>query len=123
MRFNPLEYFKFPESKDPGYTESGEMKLPSWKHRRRLIYLSYVLGAGMIIFGAFVYYSDTAVASQMIIGGVSLISIILTAYTAFATLDDRFHFREYGREFRYGTPELPRTEDGEEYNPDGEPLK
>lgn len=123
MRFNPFKYFKFPEPEDPGYTESGQPKLPSWKHRRRLIYSSYVLGAGMIVFGAFVYYSDTAVASQLIVGGVSLISIILTAYTAFATLDDRFHYREYGREFMYGNSDLPRTEDGEQYNPDGEPLK
>jgi len=55
--------------------------------------MSYGLGAGMVIFGAFVYSTDTQVASQMIIGGVSLISIILTAYTAFATMDDRFHYR------------------------------
>jgi hypothetical protein len=75
----------------------------------------------MIIFGAFIYYSDTQVASQMIIGGVSLISIILTAYTAFATLDDRFHFREYGREFRYGSVENPELD--EEYDPDGNPIK
>jgi hypothetical protein len=65
---------------------------PSWRHRRRLIYLSYVLGAGMIIFGAVTFTSDTQVASQLIIGGVSLISIILTAYTAFATFDDRWHW-------------------------------
>lgn len=125
MRFNPLKFFnfKFPEVEEPGYDESGKMNLPSWKHRRRLIYASYVLGAAMIIFGAFVYLSDTQVASQLIVGGVSLISIILTAYTAFATLDDRFHYREYGREFRYGAPELPTDEEGQEYNPDGEPLK
>lgn len=75
----------------------------------------------MIIFGAFIYYSDTQVASQMIIGGVSLISIILTAYTAFATMDDRFHYREYGRELMYGATGNPESD--EEYDPDGNPVK
>ena len=48
---------------------------PSWKHRRRLIYASYVLGAGMIIFGAVTYLTDTQVGSQMVIGGVGLITV------------------------------------------------
>lgn len=62
--------------------------MPSWKHRRRLIYLSFGLSAGMIIFGGFTWQSDTGVAQQLIIGGVALLSIILTAYTAFATYED-----------------------------------
>jgi hypothetical protein len=70
------------------------MSGPPWKHRRRLIYASYFLSLGMIIFGAVTFKSDTQVASQMILGGVSLITIILTAYTAFATLDDKWHWSE-----------------------------
>jgi len=62
--------------------------MPSWKHRRRLIYLSFGLSVGMIIFGALTFLSDTGVSQQLIIGGVALISIILTAYTAFATYED-----------------------------------
>ena len=62
--------------------------MPSWKHRRRLIYLSFALSAGMIVFGAVTWQTDTGVAQQLIIGGVALISIILTAYTAFATYED-----------------------------------
>ena len=62
--------------------------MPSWKHRRRLIYLSFGLSVGMILFGALTFASDTGVAQQLIIGGVALISIILTAYTAFATYED-----------------------------------
>jgi len=69
------------------------MQYPSWTHRRRLIYATYALSAAMIAFGAFTYKSDTQVATQLIVGGVSLLSIILTAYTAFATLDDRWHFK------------------------------
>lgn len=69
------------------------MQLPSWKHRRRLIYATYILSAFMILFGAFTYQSDTQIGTQLIIGGVSLISIIVTAYTAFATIDDKWHFK------------------------------
>lgn len=62
--------------------------MPSWKHRRRLIYLAFGLSVGMILFGALTWRTDTQVAQQLIIGGVALISIILTAYTAFATYED-----------------------------------
>ena len=62
--------------------------MPSWKHRRRLIYASYALGAAMIIFGAITYLTDTQVGSQMVIGGVGLITVILTAYTGFAAYED-----------------------------------
>jgi len=62
--------------------------VPSWKHRRRLIYLSFALSAFMILFGAITYEADSSVSRELIIGGVALISIILTAYTAFATYED-----------------------------------
>ena len=61
---------------------------PSWKHRRRLIYASYLLGAAMVVFGAVTYSTDTQVGSQLVIGGVGLISVILTAYTGFAAYED-----------------------------------
>jgi hypothetical protein len=62
--------------------------VPNWKHRRRLIYLSFALSAFMILFGAITYEADSSVSRELIIGGVALISIILTAYTAFATYED-----------------------------------
>jgi len=62
--------------------------MPSWKHRRRLIYLSFGLSTFMVIFGAITYSSDSSVSRELIIGGVALISIILTAYTGFATYED-----------------------------------
>lgn len=62
--------------------------MPPWKHRRRLIYSTCILAAGMIVFAAGTYKSDTGVATQLIVGGVSLLSITLTAYTAFATYED-----------------------------------
>jgi hypothetical protein len=61
---------------------------PSWKHRRRLIYASYILGAAMVVFGAVTFYSDTQVGAQLVIGGVALITVILTAYTGFAAYED-----------------------------------
>lgn len=63
--------------------------MPPWKHRRRLIYGTCVLAAMMIAFAAGTYKSDTGVATQLIIGGVSLLSIVITAYTGFATWEDR----------------------------------
>lgn len=62
--------------------------MPSWKHRRRLIYASFLLSVLMISFGAITYKTDSGISRELIIGGVALISIILTAYTAFATYED-----------------------------------
>ena len=50
--------------------------------------MSFALSACMILFGAVTYASDSSVSRELIIGGVALISIILTAYTAFATYED-----------------------------------
>jgi cell division protein FtsW (lipid II flippase) len=64
---------------------------PLWKHRRRLIYSTFGLCFMMIIFGMLTYRSDTNVSRELIVGAVSLLTIILTAYTGFATLDDKWH--------------------------------
>ncbi len=61
---------------------------PSWKYRRKLIYGGYRLGFVMIIFGMGTFFFDKEVSVQLVIGGVALISIILTAYTASATFED-----------------------------------
>ena len=67
---------------------------PSWKYRRKLIYGGYRIGVAMIVFGAFTFFFDTEVSVQMVIGGVALISIILTAYTASATFEDVKLYKE-----------------------------
>ena len=86
--------------------------MPPWKHRRKLIYASCALAAGMIIFAAVIYKSDTQVATQLIIGGVALLSIVLTAYTAFATYEDvkLWQPQEIVEKFTEGTSEDGREE-------------
>jgi hypothetical protein len=62
---------------------------PNWKFRRKLIFGSYRLGFAMIVFGAItVLVDEFGVGVALITGGVSLISIITTAYTASATWQD-----------------------------------
>jgi hypothetical protein len=61
---------------------------PSWNFRRKLIFGSYRVGVVMIAFGMITFVWDRQVSVQMVIGGVALISIILTAYTASATFED-----------------------------------
>ena len=71
--------------KDEPETEQG----PSWKFRRKLIYAGFRLGVAMIVFGAITVLVDQfGVGVALITGGVSLISIVLTAYTAAATWQD-----------------------------------
>jgi hypothetical protein len=69
---------------------------PSWKYRRKLIFGGYRLGFAMIIFGALTFLVDQwGVGVALITGGVSLISIILTAYTATATWQDTKLYSEH----------------------------
>jgi hypothetical protein len=78
-----LFFLRSKEGDDDGTTG------PSWKYRRKLIYGAYRLGFSMIIFGAATFLMDMyGVGVALITGGVSLISIILTAYTASATFED-----------------------------------
>lgn len=62
--------------------------MPPWKYRRILIYFTCILASAMIVFAAATWRSDTQVATQLIVGGVALLSITLTAYTGFATYED-----------------------------------
>lgn len=63
-------------------------KSDNWKFRRRLIYGSYRLAVAMIIFGGATFFFDTQVSNQLVIGGVAILTIIATAYTASATYED-----------------------------------
>lgn len=74
--------------------EKGKGSGPSWNFRRKLIFGSYRVGVVMIAFGMLTFFWDTQVSVQMVIGGVALISIILTAYTASATFEDVKLYKE-----------------------------
>lgn len=60
-----------------------------WRFRRQLIFGGYRLSVAMIIFGALTFIWDTQVSNTLIVSGTSLMSIILTAYVAGATIEDR----------------------------------
>jgi hypothetical protein len=62
---------------------------PRWTHRRRLVYGTVGLAWLMILVAMF-DWTDRQVSSQLTIGAVSLLSIVLTAYTVTATYDDKW---------------------------------
>ena len=68
---------------------------PDWRHRRRIIYTTVVVALSMLVVGG-LDWTDRQVSSQLVIGAVTLLSIIITAYTGFATLDD--HWQRTDRE-------------------------
>jgi hypothetical protein len=62
-----------------------------WKFRRRLIYGSYRVSVFMVVFGAVAFFIYPEVATTLITGGVTLLSIIVSAYVAGATIDDKIN--------------------------------
>jgi len=67
-----------------GRNENG----PSWKHRRRLIYGAYALGALMILFGLSTFWSNSQVSVEAIVAGAALITLVVSAYIGGATIED-----------------------------------
>lgn len=61
-----------------------------WKHRRRLVYATVVFAAVMVGIGG-LDWTDRQVSSQLVVGGVSLITLILSGYVFAATFDDKWH--------------------------------
>jgi hypothetical protein len=88
---------------------------PSWRHRRRLIYGAYTIAIFMILFGAFTVFTTSQIGVEMVIGGVALLSIIVTAYTTSATYEDVRLWNHQPR-IRFGEG---NEEVSEEDNPDG----
>jgi uncharacterized protein (AIM24 family) len=73
--------------------------VPPWKHRRRLVYASWTLGTLMVLSGGGMFLLDMyGVGVALITGGVSLISIVLTAYVGAATVEDVKLWKQYGRD-------------------------
>lgn len=63
-----------------------------WRHRRRLVYFTVGFASCMILFGAF-DFSDRVVSSQLVVGGVSLLTLVLSGYVFAATFDDKWSYR------------------------------
>jgi hypothetical protein len=62
---------------------------PRWRHRRRLVYGTVAFAALMVLVGG-LDWTDRQVSSQLVIGGVSLITLVLSGYVFAATFDDKW---------------------------------
>lgn len=75
---------------DASFFLGGETNTRSdnWKFRRRLIFGAYRLSVAMIVFGAVTFFWDRGVSNNLVTGGIAVLTIIVTAYTAAATYED-----------------------------------
>ena len=60
-----------------------------WVHRRRLVYGTVGFAALMVLLGG-LDWSDRQVSSQLVVGGVSLLTLVLSGYVFAATFDDKW---------------------------------
>jgi hypothetical protein len=66
------------------------MAKPSWKNRRRYILASFVIGAVMLIGSTIATLTGTMTdISDLVTGGVALITLILTSYIFGAVWEDK----------------------------------
>ena len=65
----------------------------NWKIRRRYIAASWGMGAVMIALGALAVWGDRMGASELITGGVALITLVLGSYIGGAVADDHLQKR------------------------------
>lgn len=66
---------------------------PNWKIRRRYVAASWGIGAIMIALGALAVWGDRMGASELITGGVALITLVLGSYIGGAVADDHLQRR------------------------------
>ena len=63
---------------------------PTWKIRRRYIFAAFSLGALMLIAGSVaVLLNNDSATSDLITGGVALVTLITTTYVFGAVLEDK----------------------------------
>lgn len=60
-----------------------------WRIRRRLIITIVVFGLAMIVAGSVGLFVDKW-TGELVFGGVTMVTAVLTAYSAMATLDDKW---------------------------------
>jgi hypothetical protein len=64
------------------------MGKPSWAIRRRIIWTGIGAGLFMILAGTVAVFSDRMGSSDLVTGGVALITLVLTSYIGGATYED-----------------------------------
>jgi lipoprotein signal peptidase len=62
---------------------------PRWTIRRRLIHASVIGGFSMIIAGGIGLFQDRF-TGELVYGGVTLVSAVISAYVTMGTFDDRW---------------------------------
>ena len=73
------------------------MNKPSWKNRRRYILASFVIGAIMLLGSTVVALAGNgADVSDLVTGGVALITLILTSYIFGAVWEDKSLYKKEG---------------------------
>ena len=66
------------------------MAKPSWKNRRRYILASFIIGAVMLIGSTIATLTGSVTnISDLVTGGVALITLILTSYIFGAVWEDK----------------------------------
>lgn len=65
----------------------------NWKIRRRYVAASWGIGAVMIAVGALAVWGDRMGSSELITGGVALITLVLGSYIGGAVADDHLQKR------------------------------
>ena len=84
-----------------------------WRHRRRLVYTAVALGVLMIGTAA-LDLSDRLVSSELVRGGVALISLVLSGYVFAATFDDKWSPHEPVDQYpTHGDPYDRRSDHGD----------
>lgn len=66
---------------------------PNWTIRRRYVAASWGIGAIMVFLGALAVWGDRMGASDLISGGIALITIVLGSYIGGAIADDALQKR------------------------------
>ena len=71
------------------------LQKPSWKNRRRYILASFVIGAIMLLGSTVVALTgNMSDVSDLVTGGVALITLILTSYIFGAVWEDKSLYRK-----------------------------
>ena len=65
----------------------------NWQIRRRYVAMSWGIGAVMIVVGALAVWGDRMGSSELITGGVALITLVLGSYIGGAVADDHLQNR------------------------------